>query len=51
MAKRYGEVILLAQVGDPEIDDDLVEKIVEKIIDVAKIGSRIDNPDALLGKE
>ena len=39
------------EVGDPEIDDDLVEQIVEKMIDEAKAASRIDNPDALLGKE
>ena len=39
------------EVADPEIDDDLVEQIVEKMIDEAKNRSRIDNPDALLGKE
>ena len=39
------------EVADPEIDDDLVEQIVEKMIDEAKAASRIDNPDALLGKE
>ena len=39
------------EVADPEIDDDLVEQIVEKMIAEAKGRSRIDNPDALLGKE
>jgi hypothetical protein len=39
------------EVADPEIDDDLVDQIVEKMIDEAKNRSRIDNPDALLGKE
>lgn len=39
------------EVGDPEIDDEIVEKIVEKIVYEAKTRSRIDDPDALLGKE
>lgn len=39
------------EVADPEIDDDIVEKIVDMLIAEAKGRSRIDNPDALLGKE
>lgn len=39
------------EIDDPEIDDDLVETIVEKLIQEAKNRSRIDDPDALLGKE
>ena len=39
------------EVADPEIDDETVEKIVGKIIHEAKVRSRIEDPDALLGKE
>lgn len=39
------------EIDDPEIDDDLVETIVEKLIHETKSRSRIYDPDALLGKE
>lgn len=39
------------EIDDPEIDDDLVETIVEKLIQETKNRSRIDDPDRLLGKE
>ena len=39
------------EIDDPEIDDETVETIVEKMINVAKHSSRIDDPDAILGKE
>ena len=39
------------EVADPEIDAETVEKIVGKIIHEAKVRSRIEDPDALLGKE
>ena len=39
------------ELDDPEIDDEAVEAVVEKIMHVAKQNSRIDDPEALLGKE
>jgi len=39
------------EVEDPEIDDEIVEKIVNMLVEEAKSNSRVDDPDALLGKE